>query len=551
MRRANRFVVLSLLVATFAFAQQHGPLPPLTERIDVNVINVEVTVTDEKGQAVTDLTRDDFELYEDGAPQKISNFYIIQDAVIRTPGAPAPQPTEEMSADPHFRRKVVLLVDNNYIEKPRRNAALNMVEKFLAEQFNGQYDLCVAAISSRVEVVQPFTSDPAAIKAAIAKVRRMPSFVNKAEMDRSILSDRTRRAEFAEAYDYAETVRFVAREQTFRNLTTVRQTARAVIETAHAFSADEGRKLMILLTGGMENNTSFTAYQSMKDRELSDMQKQVGRTIDAMVRQANAANFTVYVVNARFRGMAAPQHGAENRSSGLNMTTTNLLRRGGGTDPIDVSDPDSMPLTVAQGTGGLYFPSAQIANSLSAIDKHSSNFYSLGYRPGHNADRQFHSIKVRVKRPGVKVTHRLGYVDLSPEDRLEDMLRMRPSISRPPGSVPVTVQLGVANRVSGKVVVPVIAAMPMQKVTLIPRDGTQVGRVHIYLSVFDRNGNNVGFHHKMQEVTLSEAQVKNVESEAFRYHMNVRLGEGNYTVVITMRDDLSNELGSATQTVSL
>lgn len=52
-----------------------GELQPLTERIDVRVIGVDVVVTDKKGNAVNGLTRDDFQIFENGIEKPISNFY--------------------------------------------------------------------------------------------------------------------------------------------------------------------------------------------------------------------------------------------------------------------------------------------------------------------------------------------------------------------------------------------------------------------------------------------------------------------------------------------
>jgi hypothetical protein len=51
--------------------------------------------------------------------------------------------------------------------------------------------------------------------------------------------------------------------------------------------------------------------------------------------------------------MAAPQHDVENKSSGIDMSSPNFFQRGGGSDPIDVSDVDSLPLTIALNTGGV------------------------------------------------------------------------------------------------------------------------------------------------------------------------------------------------------
>src|SRR5439155_10657345 len=110
------------------------------------------------------------------------------------------------------------------------------------------------------------------------------TFAAHQRIDRSILSDRERKyLDFATPYDYGETVRFNSRESTFRNLMTVQNTARAVVETSRAYSADEGKKFIILLTGGMELNTSFSAYDKPGDYELRELKLEIAKVADEMV----------------------------------------------------------------------------------------------------------------------------------------------------------------------------------------------------------------------------------------------------------------------------
>ena len=49
------------------------------ETVDVTVVNLDVYVTDKKGEPVTGLTRDDFEVFENGRPVAISNFFAVED----------------------------------------------------------------------------------------------------------------------------------------------------------------------------------------------------------------------------------------------------------------------------------------------------------------------------------------------------------------------------------------------------------------------------------------------------------------------------------------
>lgn len=513
-----------------------------------------MNVVDLHGRPVTGLTKSDFRLFEDGVEQKITNFYVVENSAPR-PLAQATATTSTAAApvapDPQFRRKVVLLVDNNFINNIELNAALRTLDQQIETKYSGDYEWSVSAIGHALEIVQPFTSDKRLIHAAIKKVEHMPTFQAHQAMDRAILSDRTRKnLDFAtESYDYGATVRFSSREQTLRSIFSLQNTARAVADLAEAHSVIEGKKLMILLTGGMETNTSFTAYDKATDIEARELRLSRSKLIDAIVREANGGNFAVYVVNARARGMQAPQHDVENRESGIN--TPNLYQNGGGGDPIDTADTDSIPLQIALGTGGAYLPSNDIQHSFETIEAPTTNFYSLGYSPSHSGDRRYHRITVHVNQPHVSITNRVGYYDLSQEDRLRNTLRFRGTSDQPLGSAPVNIDIGSAKMVDNNILVPIVAAMPMRELTLLRRDNDYVDRVHVYVSIFDATGRNVGFHHPMREVTVTEAEHQDLSESLFRYITNVRLQKGEFTIAVTLRDDLSNEIGSAVGNVRL
>jgi hypothetical protein len=44
-------------------------------RVDTALVNLEVVVKDRQGRRVSGLTKEDFDVYEDGARQEITNFY--------------------------------------------------------------------------------------------------------------------------------------------------------------------------------------------------------------------------------------------------------------------------------------------------------------------------------------------------------------------------------------------------------------------------------------------------------------------------------------------
>ena len=537
-----RIFAIGLFAAGFAAvasSQTFGQLPPLAEQVEVHVVNVDVTVTGRDGRPVPDLTKDDFEIFEDGKLQKISNFSVMRDTVVAPVAAKAPAASQT-------RRRILLIVDNNFMDIVDRNQALDKIEKYLDESQAG--DWAVASIERNAEILQTFTSDKNQVRAAIEKIRTMPSSVTKHAMDRLVLNSRfTRKDDVTVPEDYAAKVAFAGREQTIRSLLTMQNTARAVVETARGYAAEDGKKFMILLTGGIEMNTTYANFDKDKDPELREIRQEIEHVTDEMVREANSANFTVHVINARTRGMSAPQHDVENHSSGV---MNGALLRDPGNESVDISDLDSLPSSIALGTGGLYLPSNDVREAISRIDRITSNFYSLGYSPAHSGDGQYHAIRVNVKRKGVRVASRSGYFDDTQEDRLQAALHVRTSYDPGNGSLPVKVHIGEASTADRDTVVPVTAAMPLAKITVVPQDQKYIGRVHVYCSVFDENGRNIGFSEKTQEVAMKPEQIDGTGE--FRYTMKVHLQKGaSFTIVMTLRDELSNEIGSASEALHL
>src|SRR5688500_5203049 len=98
--RALRQITSALLLAfglAFGPASAAGAAPPAAppaddafgESVDVNVVNVEVYVTDKQGRPVTGLRREDFDLLEDGKKVEVTNFEALTGASRPAPSAPA------------------------------------------------------------------------------------------------------------------------------------------------------------------------------------------------------------------------------------------------------------------------------------------------------------------------------------------------------------------------------------------------------------------------------------------------------------------------------
>src|SRR4249919_2252810 len=77
-------IVFALLAALAqAPAQPQAPQPPVTFKVEVNYVEVDAAVTDAQGNFVRTLTRDDFQVVEDGKPQTLSAFSMVDIPVTR------------------------------------------------------------------------------------------------------------------------------------------------------------------------------------------------------------------------------------------------------------------------------------------------------------------------------------------------------------------------------------------------------------------------------------------------------------------------------------
>ncbi|MBL8151107.1 MAG: hypothetical protein JNN15_14365, partial [Blastocatellia bacterium] len=78
-KRFLLLLTLLLIIPTYSLAQDS------TVRVSTRLVEVDVVVTDKNGKYLKDLTADDFEIYENGKLQAITNFtYVEKDTKLKT-----------------------------------------------------------------------------------------------------------------------------------------------------------------------------------------------------------------------------------------------------------------------------------------------------------------------------------------------------------------------------------------------------------------------------------------------------------------------------------
>ena len=425
-------LAIAASLAATVFAQQP------TFKVSVNVVDVDVTVTDAQGNFVTGLTPGDFEVFEDGKPQAIQTFsYIELPADTRTPltfgGRRVPVDVRS-NRDVESGRVYIIVLDDLNVA-PMRTAIVRRHVRDFIEQHFGPRDLAAVVVTSgRKDAAQEFTNDPALLLRAVghffgqrlqpAEMQRIDDYFQNqllAGLNDTVAKDN-------DPQQTTTVLNPITRNQSFDPSNLERgQRAVGVLNTIESLSEFlEGvrgrRKALLWFSEGIDYPMAET-FSSQSGNEI------IRATRDA-VNAAARANVNVYALDPR----------------GLIGMTTDLIESGragapdqAGTDPTrPVGTPFSgtqallneMRLTqdslrtLADGTGGFAaVDTNSFADAFNRIIEANSRYYLLGYTPpAHPRDGRFHRIEIRVKRPGLIATARRGYPSPSGQTREERRL---------------------------------------------------------------------------------------------------------------------------------
>jgi VWFA-related protein len=188
--RSGLAVALCLTVAALAPALS-AQAPPsqegFGEQVQVDVVNVDVFVTDKDGNPVPGLEKKDFEIREDGKRVEITNFEVIDRVASAAPAAGSdPQmPSMSLAADtvPADAMQLVVYIDNFNIRPAHRARVLRQARDFLTRELHPSDRVMLVTYDLGLQVRLPFTTDRAALGRALDGIERLAA--NGQEVERA------------------------------------------------------------------------------------------------------------------------------------------------------------------------------------------------------------------------------------------------------------------------------------------------------------------------------------------------------------------------------
>jgi VWFA-related protein len=560
-----RLTAALLVVAVVVFAQEMPPLnaytpdkppaqKPPTGQVgglhfldvsEVTVVNVEVSVTDKKGP-VLDLKPQDFEVFQDGKPQPLTNFALYTRplpyaaAPAATPAAaatPAPEPTPQAKREPRF---VTFYVDNENIMPMNRNRVLRKVVDWVEGYLHPPDQAMVVSYQRSLKVLQPFTSDPEEIAAALRATYRYTGGASDINSSRGSVEDYiNNNAGQSNALASAiEQAKSFSREQ----YNTLTFTIGALKELVGMLSGLPGKKAVIYVSDGLAMTPGLELYYEIQDQFNYPSVISEAREFDAidlfrgLVNTATAADVTFYTIDAK---------GLESNSG---IEAENRQPRSPMAAGIGQQNYQDSLAYMASETGGLAILNANDPTSgLEKIATDFETYYSLGYRLIPTGQDRVHFIQVKVKgHPEYRLVYRQRFIEKSLPTRIGDRVMSGLAFDLEDNPLDIEVSTGdPAPAENGRWTLPVEVRVPLEKVALLPEGENLDGYLMVYYAARDTDGKQSDLQRVEHAIQVPAAGYQKAKRQYYTITASLLLEPGTYRISVGVRDELTNQAGYA------
>lgn len=508
------------------------PIGSFIDSVDVDVVNVDVVVSDRRGRRITDLTAADFEIFEDGQPVEIVHFTPPveahrgvtaegRDAVEEDTGEDGAEVSMAFTDQPLH---VVTIIDTERLRTRYRRDMVDAVRGFI-DELPPSSEVLLAVPNRGIRVIQPFTSDRAKLTEALDLIESVlvgrPDEGKNSRQLLTALGEQIRQLEASEdagliegAQRLRETGILEARNEVDNQRRAMRETYGVLRTFVNSLGGIEGRKSLFYLGDGLTLdpaaflNRAATSSLGLNPAEAfrlgADGRGEMNRIMTDILEMANANGVTIYT--------ATP-----NRAIG--MGDVEDLDTGSLGERIDVerdlaAEVAEATCMMSTTTGGLCQPGgSEPQQMLTKARTDLGTAYSLAYTPRPRAEDgkdDYRKIEVKLARKGLKVRHRQGYRPTDPSEVRRQRLAAALRFAAEDNPLGLSVEAGAAQPVDGDmVVIPFDVSIPASSVALLPMAGSseRMARLELLVQVQAGDNNVTGVQEFPLRFRMSEAQL--------------------------------------------
>jgi VWFA-related protein len=405
-RQVKCAFALALTMAGVVAQAQDQRKPDFTSRIDL--VTTDVVVRDNTGQFIADLKKDDFEVLEDGVPQKVVSFSLTHGGRSYNIAAPPPAPVAEGILLPPSRpatdaagRIFFIFVDDLHLDF-RNTGRIRELFKKISEELVHEGDMFGIVSTGPSSIAIDLTYDRRRLAEAIKKI----SGAGLAPKD---ILDVPQGQQGPPEVRHRAHVAFSTAQDMMRQLEQVHNRRKAFIYVSNGYDLDpfaktraknEAERYGMLRSNVDNNDGSSDGSVNPNDPTLRNSSNQFAfadlvSDLAELTRAANRANTTIYTIDPR--GLV----GGPDLDEKIDMMEYLDYVR---------SSQDSLRV-LADLTGGIAVVNQNdFTKALKRIDQETSDYYVVGYYSSNpDPTKKRRSIEVKVKRPGANVWNRTSY----------------------------------------------------------------------------------------------------------------------------------------------
>jgi VWFA-related protein len=385
-----------------------------TFRSTTRLVELTVTALDKKGLPVTDLRLEDFAIQDNGKSRPVS--FLEYD------GAPA------VDADPLLLPPGVFTNRVEFTPGPPRN-----ITAFVLDELNtpAQFNIRIRAtamrylralapgtrmavfhMGERLRVLHDFTDDAAALRARLARAAIAMPLQTGTDFDNSVIEAEQFVDLFKGDPQLEAMMAELKRSQLEMEMMANAQARRSRLETTLAsmenlgqhLAGIPGRKNLVWISGGISMLSVTGAMGTGPNGSIQSFEDQVKRTSEKLAQQG----IVLYIVDAK--GLALPASMTAGSPGPTPVSGRGRFESQQQAESISADAQPAMEL-MASITGGRYLRNTN--DLMEGFKKAASDLagsYTLGFYVSEQLDSKWHNLKASVKRSGVSLRHRQGYL---------------------------------------------------------------------------------------------------------------------------------------------
>jgi VWFA-related protein len=530
-------------MASLLAAQSNAPIVKVTTRL----VQINVLVHDHHGVPIADLKKEDFELSDNGKTQPITLFTVDSLPRSDNPAAsqtrPSVMPRNVVTNRPERQENVpssvtVLLLDLYNTKLTDQMYTRKQVIKFL-RQIRPEDRIAVYLLKGAgFSVIHDFTNNTESLLVALAKV--LPGFSH--ELDGSDVDpSNVGNDDMDAAIDTSNTV-----ISSFYIRNRVMNTCLSFKTLADHLAGVPGRKNVVWVSGGFPIAFGYGDTQDLTDRIPSAAQDRelFADSIEDVSQAMNTANVAVYPVDAR--GLLGLPFVDASKNIKLDPRTHQFPPS---MTHVDQRNMDTMNY-IANLTGGkAFYNSNDIEGAIRKAIDDSSVTYTLGYYlASENWDNKFHKIKVKVKRSGVSVRTKKGY--LAREQPAPTPGKLAQLLHEAVWSPLDSTAIGVTARIDPSPALPnasrLFFALNPAEIQFTQENNKYGGSFDIVFVQQTKRGKLIADVKKTLNITATPAQFDDLKTKGLVAAEDLKLNPDTETVRIVILDRGTGSTGSVT-----